>query len=325
MLLAAGTPGIAQYAPQAGVAGSTAIHKSSSLFSSWARSCRVQRGMQQISDPSFGYATAGDSTSALGAPDGGIVSLGDSGIAVLQFAAPLADGPGPDFAVFENGFANLADPEEAFLELAFVEVSSDGINFTRFAASCLTQDTAQLSSIAPPTFSNARRLHNLAGKYIGSWGTPFDLSELSGAPGLDIHAVTHVRIVDVVGSIGAHATRDANGHKVNDPFPTPFPGSGFDLDAVGVIHAAATGVQGGAAFADLVLYPNPAGEHLRLKIPSGAGTCAVVLYDMTGRPLKQVAASGDAQLTLAGLAPGGYYLTIRSESGAICTRAFLHR
>ena len=60
------------------------------------------------------------------AGDGRVVSLGDGGVAILTFDTPLSDGPGPDFAVFENAFL------ETFLELAFVEVSSDDVNYFRF-------------------------------------------------------------------------------------------------------------------------------------------------------------------------------------------------
>lgn len=43
--------------------------------------------------------------------------------------------------------------------------------------------------------------------------------------------------MDVVGSIAeSNCTRDANQHKINDPYPTPFPTGGFDLDALGIIH-----------------------------------------------------------------------------------------
>jgi hypothetical protein len=70
-------------------------------------------------------------------------------------------------------------------------------------------------------------------------GTPFDLDELSGVSALlNIDAVTHVRIIDVVGSLNdLYASRDSLGNKINDPWSTPFASSGFDLDAVGVIHA----------------------------------------------------------------------------------------
>ena len=50
--------------------------------------------------------------------------------------------------------------------------------------------------------------------------------------------VIAVRITDVVGSIDpALGTKDSLGNLINDPFPTPFASSGFDLNAVGVINA----------------------------------------------------------------------------------------
>jgi len=55
-------------------------------------------------------------------PDGYIVSLGDSGVADVTFAGAIYNGPGADFAVFENGFLNATNDSLAFLELAFVEV-----------------------------------------------------------------------------------------------------------------------------------------------------------------------------------------------------------
>ena len=316
----------AQYAPQALVTGSTAIHKSSTQFSSWASGCIIQRGLQQITDPSLGYVTAGDPTAAIGLADGTIVSLGDSGVAVLTFVRALSNGPGPDFAVFENGFPNTANPEEAFLELAFVEVSSDGVNFTRFPAISKTQDTAQLSSVAGSMFMNARLLNNLAGKYIGTWGTPFDLDELSTTPGLDVNSITHIRIVDVIGSLGMEGTTDGNGRKINDPFPTPFPAGGFDLDGVGVIHSAPTAISAEHTLVAFQLYPNPAGDLIHLQMGAGSGLAMAKLFDVTGRVLQQHDIRTETfPISLTDLAPGAYYLTIRTESGATCTRPFLHR
>ena len=72
------------------------------------------------------------------AGDGAIVSLGDAGVAVLTFSTPIRNGQGPDFAVFENAFSNT------FLELALVEVSSDGQNFVRFDAISNTDTTLQI-------------------------------------------------------------------------------------------------------------------------------------------------------------------------------------
>jgi hypothetical protein len=316
----------AQFAPQATIPGSTAIHKSSSLFTAWATDCSVQRGLMQIDNPSLGYASSGDSTSALGLPDGLLLSLGDSGVATLRFASPVIDGPGPDFAVFENGFPDGADPEGAFLELAFVEVSSDGVNYTRFPATSNVQDTLQHSSVVGSMFMNARQLNNLAGKYIAGWGTPFDLSELAGTPGLDIHHITHIRIVDVIGSISADGSRDNNGRRINDPFPTPFPAGGFDLDAVGLIHAAPANVLHANIFDGLKLYPNPAADDLGIILPPANAPYRLLVYDIAGREvLRQTAQPGSLRLSLRSLTPGAYYLTIRSQDGATCTRAFLHR
>jgi hypothetical protein len=46
-----------------------------------------------------------------------------------------------------------------------------------------------------------------------------------------------VKIIDVIGSIDSNfCNYDQYLNKINDPFPTPFPSSGFDLDAVGVIN-----------------------------------------------------------------------------------------
>nr|WP_303652848.1 PEP-CTERM sorting domain-containing protein [Paludisphaera mucosa] len=91
---------------------------------------------------------------------------------------------------------------------------------------------------------DARDLNNLAGKYVAGYGTGFDLAELAGvSPLLDVHNVTFVRIIDVVGSIDpAHGRYDAHGHLVNDPYATPFGSSGFDLTGVGVIHFATQAV-----------------------------------------------------------------------------------
>jgi hypothetical protein len=323
LLLAFAASANAQYAPQAGISGSTAIARNSPVFKAWATGCHVQRGLQQINNSSFGYATLGDSTSALGTPNGDVVSLGDSGYAILTFATPITNGPGADFAVFENGFANTANSEEAFLELAFVEVSSDGVNYTRFPASSLTQDTAQLSSVASPSYTNARDLNNLAGKYISTWGTPFDLNDLPITSSLDVTAITHVRLVDAIGSIGPEGSKDASGRKINDPFPTPFAGSGFDLDALGVINAQPAGIGNGALPPGVRLYPNPASEELKLDLPKGIYN--VTLFDATGRRLqRQIGSFGIASFQVRELPAGSYFITVSNEAGNTCSIAFSH-
>ncbi|MFH1320790.1 MAG: hypothetical protein ABII90_09085, partial [Bacteroidota bacterium] len=250
------------YAPPAGQPGSTAMYKDSSAFVAWASNCVVIRGPMDITDPGAGDASAGTGHDATGkSQENGVVSLGDGGSATLSFNGAIYNGSGYDFAVFENSFSDI------FLELAFVEVSSDGTNFFRFNAVSLTQDTAQVESFGS---IDATDLYNLAGKYRAAYGTPFDLDELSGIPGLNVDSVTHIRIVDVIGNIdNAYTTYDSQGNKVNDPWPTAFPSGGFDLDAVGLIHFNYINeVHGQKSNIYITAYPNPASSNIFLKINS---------------------------------------------------------
>jgi hypothetical protein len=301
-----------QYAPQAGLAGSTAISAGSSQFVAWATNCAVQRGYMNIANPSLGYASLGDSSLAIGAPDHNIVSLGDSGVAVLTFLKPLYDGPGADFAVFENGFLNTANDSQAFLELAFVEVSSDGARYVRFPAASLIQYNTQIGN---GDYIDASNLDNLAGKYVAMYGTPFDLGQLVDSPGLDVNHVTHVRLIDVVGSITGHASLDAAGRVINDPYPTPFPSCGFDLDAVGVINQVETGINTMAESAAVTVYPNPATEQIVVSVKQ-QGNWNVMLTSITGSVLLQTVISQASQTISMEQYPAGmYYLQLQNANG----------
>jgi hypothetical protein len=240
------------YAPAAGEPGSTAIRDDDARFRGWATGFTdLVRGPQNIKQPAGNLASFGVGENALGAADASqseqfnVVSLGDGGRITLTFAQGIGNGPGADFAVFENGF------DKTFLELAFVEVSSDGTNFFRFPAFSLTQTTTQTGSFGAVDPTN---IHNLAGKYEVGYGVPFDLADLGVQPGLDLQHVTHVRMVDVIGIVEpAYASRDSQGRIINDPWPTTFESGGFDLDAVGVINLPEPGCAGlllaGAALA----------------------------------------------------------------------------
>jgi len=199
----------AQFAPAAGKPGSTAIKADSSCFVGWAVDCAVQRGLRQINLP-----------------------VGDGGAAVLTFDPPIRDGAGYDFAVFENAF------NDSFLELAHVEVSTDSVRWARLPSvseSPIFQQTGSFGATLPT------RIHNLAGKYRLPYGTPFDLNDIAHLSYINPENVRYVRIVDVVGSIDSTwGSRDSKGNLINDPFPTNFASSGFDLDAVGVIHQGPT-------------------------------------------------------------------------------------
>ncbi|MEO8350403.1 MAG: PEP-CTERM sorting domain-containing protein [Chthoniobacteraceae bacterium] len=234
------------YSPAADLPGSDAIPASDPRIVAWANAVgELMRGPVEISDPESPLASFGSESSSLGRADafdsatglpstepGSVVSLGDGGMITLRFPQPITDGLGFDFVVFENGFS------DTFLELAFVEVTSDGRNWARFPSQSLTQNGVQIDQ-ANPQFSaiDPTDIDGLAGKYRAGWGTPFDLSALSDATMLDLNRITEVRIVDVVGSIDpSFGHRDSANRLINDAYPTPFASGGFDLDAVGVLH-----------------------------------------------------------------------------------------
>lgn len=303
----------AQFAPPAGQPGTTAMYKDSSAFIAWATGCKIKRGYQDIADPSSGYATFGDSAAAIGKADGlKIVSLGDGGSAILTFKQPIANGQGNDFAVFENGF------NDTFLELGFVEVSSDGVNYFSFAATSNTQDSVQMGNDAE---MDARKINNLAGKYRANYGTPFDLQELAGTPGLDVNAITHVKITDVVGSIQAnYATYDKNGKKIHDPWPTPFASGGFDLDAVGVIHEAPNSVEEDASAIQFQVFPNPVNARSKIQVILNSNEPVTIdVIDLTGHEVAVIAIKASAQHTydMQGLAIKNGVYVLRIRAGAV--------
>ncbi len=304
---------IAQFAPPQGQAGSTAMYKDSTAFIAWATSCKITRGLQDISNTSSGYASVGDSSSAINIADGNVVSLGDGGYAVCAFQTEIYNGAGYDFAVFENSF------DGNYLEFAFVEVSSDGINFFRFPATSNMQDSTQAGPFA---YSDATKVNNLAGKYVAQYGTPFDLNDLQGIFGLDINHITHVKIIDVVGSINpSYATYDKNSHKVNDPWPTPYPSCGFDLDAVGVINQQTNGVsQYSNINAQILVYPNPAKEIINVQINQFDNLIikTIEILDLTGKCVhSQIITSSNCQINTSYFNAGFYFLTIKSNSHCI--------
>lgn len=215
----------AQFDPAGGEVGSRSIDRFDANIVGWATKCEVQRGWMQINDTTLGKASVGRNDDVLGSANGKVLSLGDGGVVTLEFETPIVNYPGADFAIFENGFqVGLS----YFLELAFVEVSYDGLNFLRFPAESLSDTQNQVGNF---DFLEPRELKNLAGKHQAPYGTLFDLDEV----GLD--TVKFVRIIDVVGSIDPEfGSRDSKGRIINDPFPTPFESGGFDLDAVAVVR-----------------------------------------------------------------------------------------
>lgn len=287
------------YAPAAGLTGSTALHKNDLSFVAWAKNVSIARGFKKIGDPSLGRVTTGVAENAIGFPTGAVVSLGDGGEAIVTFNKPVINGPGFDFAVFENG--NIG-----YLELGIVKVSSDGINFFGFPNHSQTPTSAQIGTFGTPS---ASYLNNLAGKYEGSYGTPFDLNDIPDDPLLDKQKITHVKVIDVVGSIDpAFATYDSFGNAINDSYPTPFDAGGFDLQAVGVIHQQVLDTDD---FEQQLFsfYPNPANESVYLRILSEA---EIKLYDLSGRFIKMIEKGIHEFINVSDLPNGVYIIEITS-------------
>jgi hypothetical protein len=288
-----------QYPPPAGQPGSTAIFKDSSIFINWAKNCTTIIGYINIVDTTIqdagsNKANFGVPTDATGISDDHVVSLGDGGSATLTFDPPIADGEGFDFAVFENGLNNT------FLELAFVEVSSDGSRYIRFPSASLTPENPQVGTFGA---LDATKLNNFAGKYRVFYGTPFDLAEVADSAGLDVLHIRSVRIVDVVGTMKAgYSTYDSYGHKVNDPWPTNFYTGGFDLDAVGVIHEGSQSVSEGND-SGIGVFPNPCSGQVKISVPAGQRV-NVNLVNILGNHVLQELATGTITLDLSRVNPG---------------------
>jgi hypothetical protein len=306
---------LSQYAPQAGNIGSTAIHKDSSIIFTYNNffinnNAQLIRGWQNIADTSFGKASVGSIDSIGIHPF--LLSLGDGGSATFELVFSVFDGPGPDFVVFENGFSFSKD--SFFLELAFVEVSYDGKKYVRFPSFSQTDTITQVGAFGS---LKAHQIHNLAGKYTAPYGVPFDLSEIRDS--LDGHStVNFIRIVDVVGSIDPkYGSRDSRGQMINDPWPTPFPSSGFDLSGIGFINLVLMGEDEISKKLDVQAYPNPIISNEKLNIHCKEAISKIALMDASGLvslELTQAIPAGEHSFDLNVL-PGFYILSIQAKSG----------
>lgn len=168
-----------------------------------------------------------------------IVALGDTspggtpGQITLEFAGGIRNAPGADLAIFEN---SLGSDQFVFAELAYVEVSSDGVHFARFTGTSLTPAPVGAYGSIDPT-----NVHNLAGKHVNAygnaWGTPFDLNDLTNHPSVqsgqvNLHGIRYVRLTDIPGD---GTWRDSDDRPIYDAWLT-FGSGGFDLEAIGVTN-----------------------------------------------------------------------------------------
>lgn len=179
-------------------------------------------------DHRFGVVSLGDLSAAQ-------IDAGDApGTITLELARPVHNLTGADFVVFENALISGSSTGGAgvggvLAELAYVEVSADGIDFSRFPATSLTPAAVGGYGSIDPT-----NVHHLAGKHVNaygnSWGTPFDLAQVGLA------RISHIRLVDIPGD--GHFL-DQAGRPIYDAWLT-FGSGGFDLEAVGAISSQIT-------------------------------------------------------------------------------------
>lgn len=211
-------------------------------------------------------STTGGETVALGDLNADQLAVGGiPGSVTLSFAAPIRNGAGWDLAVFENSFSFFPpDDDKLFAELAYVEVSSDGLHFARFPSVSLTTP----STLFLPDFGSGplrdfagidpTDIHNLAGRHAGLTGTPFDLAELAADPFItggqvDVSAIRYVRIIDIPGN---GQFLDSEGRGILDAWVTTdvtFGNGGFDLDAVGARYPVPEPATWSLAIAALLL------------------------------------------------------------------------
>jgi hypothetical protein len=293
-----------QYAPGAGIAGTDAINCDSSAIKAWANKCWVKRGPQQSGNQDMGLASSGNNSDCLGKADNIAVSLGDGGEAVVKFSEIVKDISGNDFAVFENSF------DGRFLELAYVEVSSDSIRWIRFPSISLTQTTVQTGTF---DILNPEKIDNLAGKYQALYGTPFDLYDIRDSSGIDFNNIRFIRITDVVGSVSDQLARfDSKHNRINDPWPTPFPQSGFDLDAVAILRSVKNHIDQEKE-STVVIYPNPAVTKVYVRF-SIASDRIVSIFNSTGSLVMEIISDGQAcELDVSFLSKGLYIIKIKDH------------
>ncbi len=188
----------------------------------------------------------------LGAPSGAgfnngsldVLTLGVQGNVTVGFNAAIVNGPGVDFTVFENGFE--FPPGFIFTELAFVEVSTDGLNFARFPSiyqgvqgpfgsfttfpyGSSINLAGGMPVIANPLFNTIDPLNP-----VYSGGDAFDLDDLANHPSVlsgvvDLNNINFVKMIDVEGGVDT----DASGTLIWDST------SSADIDAVAALNTAA--------------------------------------------------------------------------------------
>lgn len=213
------------------------IYGSSSLNPTWSSEFKTP-------DKAVGAVTTSETTE-------GVTCLGDGGSITMTFSQGISNGEGYDFAIFENGFS------ANYLELAYVEVSSDGVHFVRFPNFYLGDKLVKDVTQGEEGMNYPTDIYNLGSKYESGFGNCYDLEELKYAYDylvrggtcfsdeyaqsllenfgwLDFDNIGYIRLIDIFGD---GSCKDSTGHAIYDPAVVANPlAPGFDLKGIGVLH-----------------------------------------------------------------------------------------
>jgi hypothetical protein len=222
-----------------------AIAANDSRFQEWANF--IDPGRTQFAPRGSTVINQNGGFNSLGDLDATQIADGVSpGFLTVTFPTGIRNGAGHDFAVFENGFTfGTAAPgvPGLFAEFAYVDVSTNGTDFARFAS--ISTNTGPIAGSGAFAGYDVRNVYNLAGKHANGFGTPFDLDELSShsfvtSGLLDLNNIQFVRLFDIPGN---GAFLDSLGNPIRDNWLTTGSG-GFDFRlrtglGVGVLNVAA--------------------------------------------------------------------------------------
>jgi hypothetical protein len=110
-----------------------------------------------------------------------------------------------------------------------------------------------------------------------------------------------------------YATRDNAGRIINDPFPTPYPSSGFDIDAVGIIHALGyTSIEDVTSNA-IKVFPTLLQEEKKIQLTGIQTVNDIRILDMQGR-LVPYTREGETIILEDSIEDGIYFLQIEKNN-----------
>jgi hypothetical protein len=179
-----------------------------------------------------------------------MLALGHGSSITVMFGGPIPNGPGWNFAVFENSFldssfalagrgggtnyvydnsgTNLVPVARGYnfvwTKLAFVDVSSDDTNWARFPTTYLNTDVLFQATVpdSPAHWlsQDATMIDGLAGRTALQYGMPFSLSVLTNNPNVrsgavNLNNIRYIRFTDVVGDGSA---LDQYGNPIYSPY-----------------------------------------------------------------------------------------------------------